>query len=105
MGLEGHDYSGIDDRSKVSYLIDGINNDKIEVVKTQVIISTSLRQDFTGVCSLFSDYINECEGTNHPVRNISEVSSGSGLRGRVGRVIGHGVRGEQEVRDGDKGPP
>ena len=34
VGLERHVYSGIDDRSKVRYLIDGIKNDKLEVVKT-----------------------------------------------------------------------
>ena len=53
MVLEVHDYSCIDDRAKVRYLIDGINNDKLEVVKTQVIAFPFLRQYFTGVCSLF----------------------------------------------------
>ena len=37
VGLESHGYSGIDDRAKVRYLIDGINNDKLEIFKTQVL--------------------------------------------------------------------
>ena len=37
MGMKVHGYSGIDDLSKVRYLIDGIKNYKLEVVKTQVI--------------------------------------------------------------------
>ena len=90
VGLEGHGYSGIDDRAKVHHLIDGINNDNLEVVKTQVIAYPSLRQDFTGLYRLFSDYINQCEGMNHPIRNISEVSAGSGSVGRGGRGQGRG---------------
>ena len=88
MGLEGHGYSGIYDCAKVRYLIDGIKNDNPEVVKTQVISSPALRQYFTGTCSLFSDYIMQCEGMNHPGRNISEVSAGSGRIGRGGRGKG-----------------
>ena len=34
--LEGHSYSGIDYRAKVRYFINWINNDNLEVVKTQV---------------------------------------------------------------------
>ena len=82
MVLEGRGYLGIDDHAKVHYLIYGIKNEKIEVVNTQVIAYPSLRQYFTGVCSLFSDYIKQCEGINHPVCNISEVSAGSVHGGR-----------------------
>ena len=82
MGLEGHGYSCIDDRAKVRHLIDGIKNEKLEVVKTQVIAYPDLRQYFTGMCSLFSDYIKQCKGMNYPFRNISEVSAGSGRGGR-----------------------
>ena len=90
VGLEGHSYSGIGDRSKVRYLIYGVKNDNLEVVKTKVIELPALRQYFTGVSSLLSEYINQCEGTNHPVRNISEVSAGSGCGGRGGGGRGRG---------------
>ena len=103
--MEGHSYSGIDDHSKARYLINGIKNDKLEVVKTHVISSPALRQYFTRVFSLFSDYIKQCEGMNHPVRNISEVSAESGRRDRGGRGRGHGGRVGQGVRGGYKGPP
>ena len=42
---------------------------------------------------------------NHPVHNISEVSSGSECGGRVGRGRGRGVRGGQGRKGGEKGPP
>ena len=86
MVLEGHGYSSIDDHAKVRYFIDGIKNYKLEVVKTKVISYPALRQDFTSVCSLFLDYINQYEGMNHPACNISEVSSGIGRRIRGGCV-------------------
>ena len=41
-------------RAKVRYLIDGINNEKLQFVKTQVIAYPDLRKNFTGVGSLFS---------------------------------------------------
>ena len=37
VGLEGHGYSGIDDHDKVRYFINGIKNDNLEFVNTQVI--------------------------------------------------------------------
>ena len=104
VGREGHGYSGIPDRSKVLYLIDGINNDNLEFVKTQVIYSLALSQNFTGVYSLFLDYINQCESMNHPVPNISEVSDGSGHISRGGFGQGSGGRGGQGVRVGYKVP-
>ena len=41
--LEVHGYLGIDDHAKVYRLINGIKNNKIEVVKTQVIAYPALR--------------------------------------------------------------
>ena len=55
--------------------------------------------------SLLSDYIKKCEGMKHPVRNISEVSAGSGCGGRVGCGRGRGGQGGQEGRGGYKVPP
>ena len=93
VGMEVHGYSSIDDRDKVRYSIDGIKNYKLEVGKTHVLVSPASRQDFTGVCSLFSDYIKQCKGMNHPVCNTCKVSAGSGRGGRVGSGQGRGGRG------------
>ena len=95
MGLKKTGYAGIDDRAKVRHLINGIKNDKLEVVKTQVTAYPDLRQNFTGVCSFFSDYIKKCDGMNHPVRNISEVSYGSRRGGRGCSGRGRGDQGGQ----------
>ena len=85
-------------------MIDGIKNDKLEVVKTQVIAPPTLRQDFTGLFILLSDYINQCEGMNHPVRNLPGVSTGSGPGGRGGRVQGRVDQRGQGLRGEYKGP-
>ena len=92
----------MDDRAKVRYLINGENNDKLEVVKNQVVASPALRQDFTGMFSLFSDYIKQCEGMIHHVCNIYELSAGIGRGGKGGNERGRCGRGE---KGGDKGPP
>ena len=42
---------------------------------------------------------------NHPVRNISEASTGSGCEGRGGCGIERGGQGGQGGRGGYKGPP
>ena len=70
VGLEGQGYSGIDYHAKVRYLISGTNNDKLKVVKNQVVEYPALRKYSTGLFSLFY-YIKKCEGMNHAVRTIS----------------------------------
>ena len=77
----------------------------LEVVKTRMIASPALRQDFKGVCSLFSDCIKKCEVMNHPDHNISEVSVGSGRGGREVCGRGRGVRGGKGGSCVDKGLP
>ena len=56
--LKEHGYSGIDERSKVRHLLKGIKTDALDVVKTQILSSTTLRSDFSACVSLYKDFIS-----------------------------------------------
>jgi hypothetical protein len=54
-GLKYYDYAGIDDSSKVRHLLKGIKTTEIDVCKTQVMASPSLRDDFAATVELYSN--------------------------------------------------
>ena len=56
-GLTEHGYAGIDKRSKVRYLLDGIKTDDLNVIKGQILASAALRNDFDACVTLFRDYL------------------------------------------------
>ena len=58
-GLVEHGYVGIDDRSKVRYLLDGIKTTKLDTVKTRILSDATLRSDFEGCVNLFQDFIQQ----------------------------------------------
>ena len=51
-GLVEHRYSGIDDRSKVRHLMAGIKTKVLDPVKTQIIASAPLRNNFDACVNL-----------------------------------------------------
>ena len=51
-GLVKHGYSGIDDRSKVRHLMAGIKTKVLDPVKTQIIASAPLRNNFDACVNL-----------------------------------------------------
>ena len=56
-GLTKHGYAGIDERSKVRYLIDGTKVDDLNVIKGQILATAALRNDFDVCVILFRDYL------------------------------------------------
>lgn len=80
-GLVEHGYTGIDPRSKVRYLLDGIKTDKFDAVKTRIMSDERLRLDFDGCVTLDQDYIRQTTKTrpNNTV-NISELKTAGGKR-------------------------
>jgi hypothetical protein len=46
-GLKDYGYAGIDDSSKFRHLLKGIKTTELDVCKMQVIVSPSLRDDFS----------------------------------------------------------
>ena len=57
--LKEHGYAGIDERSKVRHLTDGIKSTALDSVKNTILASATLRSDFTGCVALFKDFIHQ----------------------------------------------
>ena len=55
--LTKHGYAGIDEQSKVRYLLDGIKTDDLNVIKGQILAMVALRNDFDTCVMLFRDYL------------------------------------------------
>ena len=75
--LTRHGYAGIDPRSKVRYLLDGIKTKELNHVKTQIMASTTLRNNFEQSVNLFQDFIKQERPEPRP-SNISAMSRGTG---------------------------
>jgi hypothetical protein len=60
-GLTEFGYSGIDERSKVRHLMDGIKTDALDSVKTRIMSDAALRADFNACVSLYKDFISQSE--------------------------------------------
>ena len=60
-GLVEHGYAGIDERSKVRYLLEGIKTSELDVVKSHILATAALRTDFDACVTLFMDFINQCK--------------------------------------------
>ena len=52
-GIVEHGYSGIDDRFKVQHLMSGIKTKVLDPVKTQIVASAALRNDFDACVNLY----------------------------------------------------
>ena len=75
-GLVEHGYTGIDPRSKVRYLLDGIKTDKFDAVKTRIMSDEKLRLDFDACVTLYQDYIRQTTKTKpNATVNISELKA------------------------------
>ena len=62
-GLEEHGYKGIDERSKVRHLLNGIKTTSLDTVKAQIMLSAALRNDFNACVTLFKDFIVQTKST------------------------------------------
>jgi hypothetical protein len=77
-GLVEHGYTGIDPRSKVRYLLDGIKTDKFDAVKTRIMSDERLRNDFDSCVTLYQDYIRQTSKSKTSATvNISELKTGT----------------------------
>ena len=75
--LTRHGCAGIDPRSKVRYLLDGIKTKDLDNVKTRILSDEHLRVDFDACVNLFQDFVKQTR-TNEPRRaNISAIERGS----------------------------
>jgi hypothetical protein len=55
--LEDHGYQGINERSKVRHLMNGIKTKSLDAVKTRIMSDVSLKSNFDGCVTLFKEFI------------------------------------------------
>ena len=74
-GLVAHGYAGIDERSKVRHLLAGIKTDKLDAIKTRIMLDTKYRNSFDDSVTLYMDFIKESTPPpDVPTRQVSFVS-------------------------------
>ena len=61
LSLEDYGYRGIDERSKVRYLIDGIKTTKLDTIKAAIIGSAEYRSDFDACVTLYKDFLKQVD--------------------------------------------
>lgn len=86
-GLLEHGYTGIDPRSKVRFLLDGIKTDKFDAVKTRIMSDERLRNDFDACVTLYQDYIRQTsKSKTGSTVNISEVKVQGGNKRKASAI-------------------
>ena len=75
LSLETHGYKGVDERSKVRYLNDGIKTSRLDTVKATILSSSEYRSNFDKCVNLYKDFIEQSNGQLET--NISAVKTGS----------------------------
>ena len=85
--LVEYGYSGIDDQSKVHHLMTGINTKVLDSVKTQIMASDTLQNEFDACVNLYKDFIEKSEDLGvqnanillfHSKKNVAPSGSGGG---------------------------
>ena len=84
-GLVRYGYSGIDDRSKVRHLMDGIKTDELDSVKTQIMANPTLKADFPKCVQLYKDFIKQKQKPVDERRVASAYSHAGGAGGGGGK--------------------
>ena len=80
-GLKEHGHVGIDTRSQVIHLIEGIKITQFVSVKAKIMATASLRTDSNGCVSLYKTFIDQSKKVSPTELNISGVDS-SNHKGR-----------------------
>ena len=74
-GLKEHGYSGIDARSRVRYLNQGIKTNALDTPKTHIMNSVALRSDFEKAVVVYKDFIKQTQADGGQVLNVSDTRS------------------------------
>ena len=73
-GLVRYGYSGIDERSKVRYLLNGIKTTALDSVKTRILSDSNLRSNFDACVTLFQDMLTQTKESNDSLRSVTIAS-------------------------------
>ena len=72
-GLKEYGHAGMDEGSKTRHLLAGIKTTALDSVKTQILCTAELRQDFAKCVALFKGYIMQTKVNNPQELNISST--------------------------------
>ena len=91
--IKEHGYVGIDPRSQVRHLIEGIQINQFDAVKYQIMATASLITDYYGCVYLYKTLIDQIKKLSPPELNISGVESSN-----------HKVGGQKKRKGGSEVP-
>ena len=93
---DDHQYKGIDEGSKVRFLLAGIKTDKLNTIKAQILGDPSLQTDFDRCVNLFKAFLKQVTNDRTQTFNVSRVDTKDEGKGRNNR--GKGPRGKKWVK-------
>ena len=73
--LVQHGYAGIDERSKVRHLLDGIKTNELDTAKGQIWASPALQTNFDDCVTLFQDFINNKKTATTRTSTIASIGT------------------------------
>ena len=73
--LVQHGYAGIDERSKVRHLLDGIKTNELDTAKGQIWASPALQTNFDDCITLFQDFINNKKTATTRTSTIASIGT------------------------------
>ena len=74
-GIKENGHVGINPRSQVRHLIQGINITELDSVKAQIMMTVLLSTDYYGCVSMYRKFINQSNKVYPPELSISAVES------------------------------
>ena len=74
-GLMEHGYKGINERAKVRHLMAGIKDPTLTVVKSQILATPEIQNNFDRAVILYKDFITQTETHKNPDVQIAAVTS------------------------------
>ena len=80
-GIVEHRYAGVENGTKVRYLMEGTKDTSLDAVKPQILASADLRIDFPACVTLYKDSVKATANVNGPVQ-IASVVGGGGVGNR-----------------------
>jgi hypothetical protein len=73
-------YKCMDEGAKVRHLIAGIQTDKLNTIKGQILMTSTLQRDFDGCINLFKAFLQQVANDRGQTFNVSHVSTDDGNR-------------------------
>ena len=73
-GLVRCGYAGIDERTKVRYLLDGVKTDELDTPKSAILSETRYRNDFDACVTFVKSFIKQKSSMEAPTRHIAQTA-------------------------------